>query len=156
MVDCTLVKVVSGIPVRMHAHTDGIYFQCKCLIQTYLYFSTSTSIIALLAAEKFNSENYTQWKTNLNTILVVDDLRFILTEECPQAPTPNAARASRDAYDRWIKANDKANVYILTSISDVLSKKHESMVTAREIMDSLQDIFRQLSIQARHDALKFI
>ncbi|XP_022156751.1 uncharacterized protein LOC111023591 [Momordica charantia] len=112
--------------------------------------------IALLAAKKLNDKNYTQWKTNLNTILVVDDLRFVLTEKCPQAPTSNAARASQDAYDRWIKANDKAKIYILATISNVLAKKHKSMVTAREIMDSLQDMFGQPSIQARHDALKFI
>ncbi|XP_022156712.1 uncharacterized protein LOC111023556 [Momordica charantia] len=51
---------------------------------------------------------------------------------------------------------DKANVYILASTSDVLAKKHESMVTAREIMDSLQDMFGQPSIQARHNTLEFI
>ncbi|XP_022155999.1 uncharacterized protein LOC111022974 [Momordica charantia] len=73
-----------------------------------------------------------------------------------KAPLPNAARASRDAYDRWIKANDKAKVYILASISDVLAKKHENMVNAQEIMDSLRDMFGQPSIQARHEALKFI
>ncbi|XP_022158202.1 uncharacterized protein LOC111024739 [Momordica charantia] len=108
----------------------------------------STSVIALLAIEKLNGKNYTQWKTNLNAILVVDDLRFVLTEECRQPPTPNAVRASRDAYDRWIKANDKAKVYIFASISDVLAKKHDRMVTTREIMDSLRDMFGQQSIQA--------
>ncbi|XP_022157975.1 uncharacterized protein LOC111024573 [Momordica charantia] len=69
---------------------------------------------------------------------------------------PNAARASRDAYERWIKANDKVKVYTLASISDVLVKKHESMVTVREIMDLFRYVFGQLSIQTRHDALKFI
>ncbi|XP_022158802.1 uncharacterized protein LOC111025267 [Momordica charantia] len=83
---------------------------------------------------------------------MVDDLTFDLTEECHQAPTPNTAQASRDDYDKWIKAK----VLILASISDMLAKKYESMVTAREIMDLFRDMFGQPSIQARHDALKFI
>ncbi|XP_022152352.1 uncharacterized protein LOC111020095 [Momordica charantia] len=116
----------------------------------------STSIIALLAAQRLNGENYKQWKSNLNTILVIDDLKFVLQEDCPQASAPNATVAVRIAYDRWIKANDKAKVYILASISDVLAKKHEDTITAKEIMDSLQSMFGQPSSQARHEALKFI
>ncbi|XP_022154837.1 uncharacterized protein LOC111022000 [Momordica charantia] len=87
---------------------------------------------------------------------MIDDLRFVLQEDCPQAPAPNATMAVRNAYDRWIKANDKAKVYILSSISDVLAKKHEDTVTAKEIMDSLQSMFGQPSSQARHEALKFV
>ena len=48
---------------------------------------------------------------------MIDDLRFVLTEECPQNPTFNANRTSREAYDRWIKANEKAYVYILARMS---------------------------------------
>ncbi|KAA0035445.1 putative polyprotein [Cucumis melo var. makuwa] len=65
----------------------------------------NSSIVQLLAFEKLNGDNYATWKSNLNTILVVDDLRFVLTEECPQTPASNVNRASRKAYDRWIKAN---------------------------------------------------
>lgn len=39
----------------------------------------SNSIISLFAAEKLIGENYASWKSNLNTILVVDNLRFVLT-----------------------------------------------------------------------------
>ncbi|WP_407810858.1 hypothetical protein, partial [Staphylococcus aureus] len=39
---------------------------------------------------------------NLNTILVVHDLRFLLPEECPQIPASNANQASREVYDQWI------------------------------------------------------
>ncbi|XP_022158653.1 uncharacterized protein LOC111025112 [Momordica charantia] len=106
----------------------------------------ATSIISLVAAEKLNDENYTQWKINLNMILVLHDLRFILIEECLQVSPPNAARVNRDVYDRWTKVNDEVKVYILASMSDVLAKKHENMVTTREIMDSLQDMFGQPSV----------
>ncbi|XP_022151295.1 uncharacterized protein LOC111019259 [Momordica charantia] len=116
----------------------------------------SASIIALLATEKLNSENYKQLKSNLNIILVINDLRFVLQEERPLAPALDATVAVHKFYDRWIKANDKAEVYILTSISNVLAKKHENMVTAKEIMDSLQSMFGQSSSQAQHEVLKFV
>ncbi|KAA0051407.1 gag/pol protein [Cucumis melo var. makuwa] len=63
-------------------------------------------------------------------ILVIADLRFVLMEECSPFPTQNASQSVRDAYDCWTKTNDKARVYILASMSDILSKKHEIMVTA--------------------------
>ena len=59
----------------------------------------NNSIVRLLASEKLNDDNYVAWKSNLNTILVVDDLRFVLTEECPQTPTSNANRTSREAFN---------------------------------------------------------
>ncbi|XP_038895830.1 uncharacterized protein LOC120083997 [Benincasa hispida] len=116
----------------------------------------STSIIQLLASEKHKGDNYGTWKSNINTILVIDDLRFVLTEECPPSPGLNANRTVRDAYDRWVKANEKARVYILASISDVLSKKHERLAITREIMDSLQGLFGKSSTSAMHDTIKFV
>ncbi|KAA0035827.1 gag/pol protein [Cucumis melo var. makuwa] len=113
-------------------------------------------IVQLLASEKLNGDNYAAWKSNLNTILVVDDLRFFLTEEFLQTPASNANRASRKAYDQMIKANKKARVYILASMSDVLAKKHESLATAKKIMDSLKGMFGQLEWSIRHEAIKYI
>ena len=52
-------------------------------------------------------------------------------EECPHFLSQNASQSVKDAYDRWTKANDKAHLYILASMFDILSKKHEIMVTAR-------------------------
>ncbi|XP_050944117.1 uncharacterized protein LOC127150415 [Cucumis melo] len=116
----------------------------------------NNSIVQLLASEKLNGDNYAAWESNLNTILVVDDLRFVLTEECLQTPTLNANRTSRKAYERWIKANEKARVYILASMSDVLAKKHESLATAKEIMDSLKGMFGQPEWSLRHETIKYI
>ena len=93
----------------------------------------TNSIVQLLASEKLNGDNYATWKSNLNTILVIDDLRFVLTEECPPNPSSNANRTVRDAYDKWTKANDKDREYILASLSDVLAKKHDVIDIAKEI-----------------------
>ncbi|KAA0066279.1 gag/pol protein [Cucumis melo var. makuwa] len=89
-------------------------------------------------------------------ILVIADPRFVLMEECPPFHTQNASQSVRDAYGHWTKANDKACLYILASMSDILSKKHEIMVTARQIMDSLREMFEQPSIQIKQEAIKYI
>ena len=80
----------------------------------------NSKIVQLLAFEKLNGDNYVAWKSNLNTILMVDDLRFVLTEECPQTLSFNANQTSQKAYDTWIKANEKTRVYIFVSMSNVL------------------------------------
>ncbi|KAA0064270.1 gag/pol protein [Cucumis melo var. makuwa] len=116
----------------------------------------NSSIVQLLASKKLNGDNYAAWKSNLNTILVVDDLRFVLTEKCPQTPASNANRASREVYDRWIKENEKTCLYILASMSDVLAKKHKSLATAKEIMDSLKGMFGQPEWSLTHEAIKYI
>ncbi|XP_038876557.1 uncharacterized protein LOC120068983 [Benincasa hispida] len=87
---------------------------------------------------------------------VVDDLRFVLTEECPLVLNSTATRNVLDVYDRWVRANEKARAYILVSISDVLNKKHEVMPTAREIMASLQEMFGQPLSSVRHEAIKYV
>ena len=52
----------------------------------------ASSFIQLLASNKLNGDNYGTWKSNLNTILVMDDLRFVLTEEHPRVPSLTANR----------------------------------------------------------------
>ncbi|TYK27705.1 gag/pol protein [Cucumis melo var. makuwa] len=41
-------------------------------------------------------------------------------------------------------------------MSDVLAKKHDSLATAKEIMDSLKEMFGQPSWSLRHEAIKYI
>ena len=67
----------------------------------------SSSIVKLLASERLNGDNYATRKSNLNTILVNDDLRFILTDECPLNPGSNANQTIWDAYDKKGKGKDK-------------------------------------------------
>ncbi|KAA0062900.1 gag/pol protein [Cucumis melo var. makuwa] len=52
---------------------------CSHLIDKVHLFmlSMNSSILQLLASEKLNGDNYVAWKSNLNTILVVDDLRMM-------------------------------------------------------------------------------
>ncbi|XP_038882274.1 uncharacterized protein LOC120073504 [Benincasa hispida] len=116
----------------------------------------ATATFSLLTADKLTDENYASWKNTINTILVIDDLRFVLIEECPSIPPPNTARNVRDAYEHWTRVNEKVRAYILANLNDVFAKKHEPMIIAREIIVSFRGMFGQPSAQLRHDALKYI
>ena len=49
----------------------------------------ASSFVQLLVYEKLNGDNYNIWKSNLNNILVMDDLRFVLTKECSLSSNAN-------------------------------------------------------------------
>ena len=56
----------------------------------------SNSFIQLLAFEKVNGDNFSTWKSNLHIILVMDDLRFVLTKESPPVPSLVASQNVRN------------------------------------------------------------
>ncbi|XP_038887054.1 uncharacterized protein LOC120077225 [Benincasa hispida] len=101
----------------------------------------SNSIISFLAHEKLAAKNYTTWKILINTKLVVNDLKFVLYEECPQTPGPNTEQNVRKAYDKWRKVNQQARIHILASIPDVLTEMLEPVQTAHEMIESLHELF---------------
>ena len=113
-----------------------IYFQ---------QFMSSNPIIALLANEKLNGDNY---------LLICENQKFVLTEECPPEPHATASRNVREKYDFWQLVNNKARCYMLGSMNDVLRTKHENMETAYEIWESLSSLFGRQSDQSRHEATK--
>lgn len=73
----------------------------------------TSATINLLSANKLYGDNYTTWKNTINSVLIIDDLKFVLHEKCPQVPAPTAYRNVRNAYERWMKANKKAKAYIV-------------------------------------------
>ncbi|EXB73694.1 hypothetical protein L484_026857 [Morus notabilis] len=90
----------------------------------------------------------------MNILLVCEDYKFVLVEECPPEPAANASKTAKEPYDRWIKVNNKAKCFMLASMSNVLRKKHEEMETAYEIIESLEAMFGAPSKKARLDAVR--
>ncbi|XP_024026775.1 uncharacterized protein LOC112093128 [Morus notabilis] len=116
----------------------------------------SNPIFALLASQILNGENFVKWKSNMNILLICENYHFVLKEDCPPVPPTNAARDLTERYDRWINANNKARCYMLAAMNEVLRTQHKGLVTAREIMDTLQRMFGCPSDSARHAAVKAI
>ena len=49
-------------------------------------------IIAILSSEKLNSKNFFKWKSNMNIVLICENYKFVLTEECPLELFANVSR----------------------------------------------------------------
>ncbi|KAL5547171.1 hypothetical protein UlMin_006858 [Ulmus minor] len=87
----------------------------------------------ILSQNKLIGENFTDWKRNLNIVLTSEKHKFVLLEVCPPEPAANAAKAVKDAYEKWIVSDDMA-----------------------QIMASVQDMFGETSTRARFEAVKAI
>ena len=97
----------------------------------FILFSVMVSpISSILSNDKLTGENYVKWKSNMNAILVCEDLKFVLTEERPPELARNAGQAVRDTYQKWVAANEKARCYLLAGMSEVHDAKHKPMALA--------------------------
>ena len=72
-------------------------------------------IIVILSSEKLNSENFIKWKSNMNIVLICENYKFVLTEECPSESTAKATRTVQDAYDHWINSSQQQSPLLYVS-----------------------------------------
>lgn len=94
---------------------------------------------------KLTGDNYKEWKRNLMLVLTCEKYKFVLQEKCP---TNN-----QDKMTKWKDANDVAKCYIIGSISPTLQTQHEALANAKEIMDSLEQMFGGQETLARQTAI---
>ena len=97
----------------------------------------SNPIIALLSKDVLTGENFQKWKSNLNIVLVGENIKYILSVPRPPLPNNTTARHDKDAYDQWVASNNKAIAYMLATMSDVFQAKFEAKKIKVEILDSL-------------------
>ncbi|GMN37822.1 hypothetical protein TIFTF001_042699 [Ficus carica] len=81
-------------------------------------------------------------------------LTFILTQPRPPTPAIDAPYTEFVTPECWDNSNLSAMCYIRASMSNVLQKQHEEHETARQIMDNLEEMFGEQTIQAKTDAIK--
>ncbi|KAL5569918.1 hypothetical protein UlMin_026493 [Ulmus minor] len=76
----------------------------------------------ILSQNKLIGENFTDWKRNLNIVLISEKHKFVLLEACPPEPAANAAKAVKDAYEKWIavKAIMNSRMKLGTPVRDHL------------------------------------
>ena len=113
-----------------------MYSNCLSYLISAIILSNNP-IIALLANEKLSCDKFFKWKSNINIVLICENQKFILTEECPPEPPANASRTVRERYDSLIHSNNKARCYMFAILNNVLRKKHKDTETAYEIWESL-------------------
>ena len=100
-------------------------------------YTMSNTIITLLPKDVLTGDNFQKWKSNLNVMLVGENIRYILNMPWLPLPNNNATCLVREKYDHWVGSNNKAIAYMDATMSDVLREKFEVKETAVEILDSL-------------------
>lgn len=65
----------------------------------------------------------------MNIVMICENQKFVLQEECPLEPLTNITCNVQKAYDAWIQANNKAHCYMLASMNDVLRLKNKRLET---------------------------
>ncbi|XP_062103811.1 uncharacterized protein LOC133814924 [Humulus lupulus] len=90
----------------------------------------------------------------MNIVLICENHKFVLNEECPEVHDVTAPNSARETYDNWVLSNNKAKCYMLANMSDILRMNHEEYETVLEIWESLRAVFGQQSDQCRHEATR--
>ena len=102
----------------------------------------SSPFIATLFQNKLIRNNYVEWKLDLDKLLIVEELKYVLIFSYPPIPNYETPTISADQYWQWLKDDEKACCYILDSMSDMLKHQHQSFNIASAIMLNLKDMFR--------------
>ncbi|XP_024031745.1 uncharacterized protein LOC112094602 [Morus notabilis] len=114
---------------------------------------SSSALSSILNKHNLTGENFTDWKRNLKIILTFEKLNFVLNTPCPPEPPVDAPNEVFIAYQRWKDSNDMARCYMMASMSTMLQAQHKDYITARQIMDNLEDMFGGQAAEKRQEAL---
>ena len=130
------------------------------LINTNLILRINMSAFNPLASILFNNRldgtNYVSWKRNLNIVLTCEGIIWVTLESLHVAPTESSTPEKRADYEAWRKDDEKARMYILASLNEVLQSQHKSMSTSSAMLLSLLEMFGVHSRSAKKMVMKQI
>ena len=103
--------------------------------------STFNPLASIFSNNRLDGTNYVSWKRNLNIVLTCEDIIWVTLESLHVASTESSTPEERADYEAWRKDDEKARMYILASLNEVLQSQHQSMSTSSAILLSLQEMF---------------
>ena len=62
-----------------------IYSNCLSYLISAI-MSSNNPIVALLGNEKLRGVNFVKWNSNINIVVICENQKFFLTDECPSEP----------------------------------------------------------------------
>lgn len=86
--------------------------------------------MTILGNEKLIRDDCNNWKCNMNLVLVIENIQYMLKEECPPISPKNAPQSISYAYNKWIESNDKSYNCLLESIIGMIKIHHEEIEIA--------------------------
>jgi hypothetical protein len=95
----------------------------------------------ILDDNRLTGPNYVDWKRNLIIVLTADKIVYVLNAEPPELALTDATEEQRNAFDKWHEADEMAKCYILASMTNVLQKQCQGLVTAKDMMFHLKEMF---------------
>ena len=108
----------------------------------------------ILDDNRLTGPNYVDWKRNLILVLTADKIVYVLNAEPPELALTDATEEQRNAFDKWHEVDEMAKCYILASMTNVLQKQCQGLVTAKDMMFHLKEMFGEQSRSARQTAMK--
>ncbi|PKI60701.1 hypothetical protein CRG98_018904 [Punica granatum] len=105
----------------------------------------------ILSDNRFPRPNFSDWLHNLNIVLNMEALGYILETQEIELPGGDATSDQQNAYDQWSIDDMKVRCYMLASMSNEMQKQHENMKSSREILKNLRELYGESSRTARYE-----
>ena len=60
-------------------------------------------LVVILKENKLTGPNYIDWKRNLDIVLIAEEYKFLLTQDCPMQPHEGATDEETQAHRKWVR-----------------------------------------------------
>ena len=118
-----------------YASNEHILINTNLILR--INMSTFNPLASIISNNMLDGTNYVSWKRNLNIVLTCEGIIWVTLESLHVAPTKSSTPEERAYYEAWMKDDEKARMYMLASLNEVLQSQHQSMSTSSEMLLSL-------------------
>ena len=102
--------------------------------------SASNPLTKILDTHRLTGPNFKDWLRNYRIILGSKKLTHVLDQD-PLAMPARPTAEQRASLKKWIDDDNKARYYMLGAMSDDLQRQHENVLTTRQMLAHLQELF---------------
>lgn len=111
--------------------------------------SASNPLTKILDTHRLTGPNFKDWLRNYRIVLGSEKLTHVLDQDPPTIPARPTAE-QRAALEKWTDDDNKARYYMLGAMSDDLQRQHENIMTTRQMLAHLQELFGEQSRAAKY------
>ncbi|KAK8576146.1 hypothetical protein V6N13_090623 [Hibiscus sabdariffa] len=115
--------------------------------------NNTISLRSLLEKEKLNGINFLDWFRNLRIVLKQERKEYVIEEDVPNDPGPNAPSADKEKFKKHMDDMLDVGCLMLATMTPELQKQHEHMV-AYEMIQNLKEIYEGQARQERYETSK--
>ena len=99
-----------------YASNERILINTNLIVK--INMSAFNSLASIISNNMLDGANYVSWKRNLNIVLTCEGIIWETLEPLTESSTPE----ERADYEAWRKDDEKARMYILGSLKEVLQR----------------------------------